>query len=377
VTTCSNRLVVASGRTIKFTEINNPHSFTNSLATTNEHTLSEGVECVGLATVGQTVLIFTTGGIWTLDGLALDITDLNGNPQHRLQQLSSDVVLAGAAGLAGSGQRFVVPATDAIYLMDGVSQPVRISRPIERLYRQRIADGYRLGKGIVYRGHYFLPIITSTSDVRAMFVCRLDRPTRSQSQTAFPWSRFSGDGGETAAFAVRSTADPRQPILLGAQARSPSCIVDCTHFFEPDEAHEIDADGSVHEFDLITGDDATGNGTINLVRGVKPRYELTSRNKSQSPAPQLRAFYSTGSAKSVGAKFGTAKFGAAKFGPSGVATFVPCGEAGESDGLDPARFRINKKMRHVRIRIRSFGPAAAFVLRSLELNFRPSGATRR
>src|SRR6185437_8077956 len=145
VTACANRLVFAAGRRIVFTEVNNPHTFTNSLGTVNEHSLPEGVEALGLATVGQTCLAFTTGGIWTLEGLALAITDLNGNSQHRLQMLSGDVVLAGAAGIAAYGQTLVVPAGDGVYLIDGVSQPRRISKPIERPYRQNIHDGMSMG----------------------------------------------------------------------------------------------------------------------------------------------------------------------------------------------------------------------------------------
>jgi hypothetical protein len=372
VTVCANRLVVMSGRTIKVTEIDNPHTFTNHLGTTNEHTLPEGVEGLGLATVGQSVLAFHTGGIHVLSGLALDIVDQNGNPQHQLQRLSEGTVLAGAAGIAGNEQQLVVPCEDGIYLMDGVSQPVRISRPIERYYRQRIEAGYRPGRAAVFRGHYFLPIITSAGAVRSLLVCRLDRATRSRSQGAFPWSRFTGDGGELTAFAVRSAISPVEPQLLGAQARTPSQVVDCSAYFQPDQEHSTDADGSVHDLDVIARAYQTGSGTINRVRALKARYELAGAEG------RLKAYYSDGSAKGGGAKFGTAIFGKDRFaGEDGGASFTPIGDAGESDGRNPARFRVNKAFRYVRIRVKSDGPAAYCALRALELTIRPSGATRR
>lgn len=370
LTVCANRLVTMSGRTIKYTEVNNPHTFTNSLGTTNEHTLPEGVEGVGLATVGQTVLIFHTGGIHVLDGLALDIVDQNGNPQHRLQQLSEGTVLAGATGIAGSGQQLVVPCEDGIYLMDGISQPTRVSRPVELLYRQRIAAGYLIGQARVFRGHYLLPIITGAAKVKTMLVCRLDRPTRSRHQAAFPWSRFSGHGGEIPAFTVTSSVGASEPQLLGASGRD-AAILDCSAFFEPDEDHELDADGTCHDLDIICRDLPTGAGTINVVRAVKPRYELRG-----SQGPKLQLSYSPGTRKASGAKWGQVKWGQFLWSGNGE-SFRPIGEAGESNGRDPARLRLNKKLRYARIRIKSFGPASVCALRSLELTIRPSGATRR
>jgi hypothetical protein len=374
VTVCANRLVVASGRTVKVTEIDNPHTFVNSLGTVNEHTLPEGTQIVGLATVGQTSLIFTTAGIWVLDGLALDIVDQNGNPQHRLQQLSMQIVLAGAAGLAGSEQQLVVPAADGIYLMDGVSQPVRISKPIDRLYRQWIAEGNRLGRAVVIRGHYFLPIITSQGAVRDLLVCRLDRPTRSRKQVTYPWSHFTGDGGEITAYFVRSTSDPRQPVLLGAQAREPSRVVDCSAYFAPDAAHKNDADGSTFDFDLITRDFETGSGTLNIVRAIRPRYELVDAG---SDGPTLEVYYSDGSLETGEARWDEINWDEFDWADEGGASFTPIGEGPASDGRDPVKFRVNKRLRFVRFRIKSNGPAAYCVLRSLELETRPSGAVRR
>lgn len=374
VTTCANRLVIASGRKVLFTEIKNPHTFTNSLSTTNEHTLPEGVECIGLATVGQTVLIFTTGGIYVLDGLALDITDLNGNPQHRLQQLSSDIVLAGGAGLAGYGQSLVVPAADGIYLMDGVSQPVRISRPVERLYRKRITDGYRIGKAAVYKGHYFLPILDGSADVKDLLVCRVDRSVRSRDQSGFPWSRFTGDGAGPA-YTVRVSTDPRQPELLGVQASEPSRVVDCSGYFSPEAVNKADADGSVHVFELITRDYETGSLTTNAVRALLLRYELTDALEDN---PLVKVYYSDGALETGEAKWDEVTWDDFEWASDGGAAFSAISKDGPaSDGRDPVRFRVNKRLRYVRFRITTSGAAASFSLRHLQLAIRPSGATRR
>lgn len=373
VTVCANRFVFVAGRTIKFTEVNNPHTFTNSKGTTNEHTLPEG-EGIGLRSVGQTALIFTTAGIWTLDGLALDIVDAAGNPQHRLEQLSGDTVLAGASGLAASGQQLVVPGGDGIYLMDGVSQPRLISRPVNRTYRRYIADGYRLGRAVVYRNHYFLPIVSGTAKVKALLVCRLDRPTRDREQVVYPWCHFTGDGGDVPALAVRASTDPQQPELLGVQSSEPSRVVDCSGYFDPSAANKNDADGSTFDLDIVSRDYETGSGTINSVRAVRPRYELVD---AASDDPELQISYATGSATSGGARFGHATFGNAKFGSDLGASFVVVGNVGTSDGRNPVPLRMKPRARYMRVRIKGVGPAARCALRSLSLSIRPSGAVRR
>lgn len=375
VTTCAGRWVFASGRTIKFTEVNNPHTFVNSLGTVNEHTVPEGVQIIGLATIGQTVLVFTTDGVWTLDGLALKITDANGNPQHRLQVLSREIVLAGAAGIAGSGQRLVIPAADGIYLMDGVSQPVRISKPIDRLHARRIADGMHLGGAEVYRGHYFLPYISASGKVKDTRVCRLDRPTKDRGQTIYPWCHMTGDGGETAAYTVRTSADPQEPELLGAQAREPSRVIDCSGYFDPSGVIKRDADGSAFYLDIVTRDYETGSGTENVVRSVRPRYELVG---AASDEPLLQVSYSTSTVQAEGFLLGTDVLNVGVLGgEGGSGSFTPAGSAGPSDGRKPARFRVNKRARYIRFRLKTLNPVARCTLRSLELSTRPSKAVRR
>jgi hypothetical protein len=381
LTVCANRLVIATGRTIRVTEIDNPHTFTNSLGTTNEHTVPGAVQIVGLATVGQTVLVFTTGGIWSLTGLALDIVDQNGNAQHQLQQLSSDVVLAGAAGLAGSGQQLVVPAVDGIYLMDGISTPQRVSTPLDRLYMKRIADGYLLGGAKVYRGHYFLPILDSSGNVRDNFVCGLNRPRRTRQllswSITFPWSRFTGDGGEIACYAVRSTTDPREPTLLGAQARTPSQVVDCSAYFDPDAAHKNDADGSTHDFALITRDMETGGMASNSIRSLRLRYELVD---AADDHPIVKVYWSDGSLEGGGPMWDEVNWDEFDYASDddGGAIFNSVDTDGPvSDGRRRYKFHINKKLPYGRFLIKTSGPAASFVLRSLEMVVRPSQAARK
>lgn len=373
VTECANRLVFGAGRTIRFTEVNNPHSFVNSLGTVNEHTVPEGAKIIGLATVGAACLIFTTGGVWTLEGLALSITDLNGNSQHKLQLLSGDVVLAGAAGIAAYGQTLVIPAGDGVYLMDGVSQPRRISKPIERPYRQNISDGMSVGGAQVFNSHYLLPMTFGTNNVKTTFVCRLDRPTTDRSQTIYPWGRLSGDGGLPSCFFRRVVGSPQEPKLLATQASAPSRPMDCTGYFEPGKANEKDADGSWADMDIITRAYGTGADTNNVLRKLRALYELVDNEEGNA---RLTFAYNDGSNKSTGELWGRVKWGGFKWGGTS-GDWIPIGELGPSDSRDPGSLKVNKRLRHVRLRVRSHNPTPLCSLRSLELKIRPSEATRR
>lgn len=370
---CANRLVFAKGRKIKFTEVNNPHTFTNSLGTTNEHEVPEGVEVNGLASIGQTCLIFTTGGVWTLEGLALAITDANGNAQHKISLLSGDIVLAGAAGIAAYGQTLVVPAGDGVYLLDAVSQPRRISKPIQRVYRQDISDGLKIGGAIVYNSHYLLPIMFGLNNVKTTRVCRLDRPTDDRSQTVYPWGTLSGDGGKVSCYFRRQQADPQEPRLLGTQTSKPSRPLDLSGYFEPAHSNETDADGTWADLDIITRAYGTGAETNNVIRKLRVLYELV---EGPTVMPKLAISYNDGSSKSTGSLWGKVKWGLFKWGGS-AGTWLPLGELGPSDGRDPGLIKVNKRARHVRLRIRSVGPTPLCVLRSLDLKIRPSEAIRR
>ena len=85
----------------------------------------------GIGVIGNTALIFTTEGIWTLNGLPFDIVDAQGNANHRLQVLSRELIAYGQT--ASWQQMLIVPCLSGIFLVDGVSTPRRVSRPIEEL----------------------------------------------------------------------------------------------------------------------------------------------------------------------------------------------------------------------------------------------------
>lgn len=386
------RLFWHDSRNVYFTPLRttapqeNPHTF----SATDYHTVPDGVRIVGIASIGQLILVFTTGGVWRLSGLAYNIVDAaTGDPQHTFELLSRDYILAYPAGIASWEQYLIVPCTDGIYLIDGTSSPVRLSKHIDPLWQEYVRLGYFTGNAAVYRSRYFLPILSSNA-VKDVLVCRLDRGASDRRRrVTFPWSRLKNSGAEIAGYAVKNAADPRQPKLLGAEYGDSSYITDCTGYFKPSAANKQDADGTTPEFEITFRDFETGGLTINTLRWVRLGYELVADTGDD---PHLILDYASGIRRDDAPRWGdpAGEWGVG-FGPSGTSPwaalasgeFSPVMRANVRDYAPPAtitphRFRLNKRLRYARLKLRqNNGPAESSIVRRIELQIRPSQAVRR
>lgn len=363
----------------------NPHTFN----ATDYHTVPDGNRIIGIASIGQIVLVFTTGGVWRLSGIAYNIVDsATGDPQHSFELLSRDYVLASPAGIATWEQYLIVPCTDGVYMIDGSSAPVRISKRIDPLWQSYMKLGYRTGGAAVYKSRYFLPILGS-SDVKDVLVCKMPGQRDRRYKTYFPWSRLRNSGANMAAYAVKNAADPRQPKLLAAEYADTARVSDCTGYFSPGVANKQDADGTTPDFEIVFRDFETGGLTLNTLRWVRLGYELVA---DVGDEPRLVLDYASGIRLEGAPKWGdpAGEWGVG-FGPSGTSPwtalhdgeFSPVMRADVRDyappaTIDPHRFRLNKRLRYARLKLRAEnGPAEWCAIRRLELQIRPSQAVRR
>lgn len=368
------RLLALTARgDVRYSATGNPHSF----ATNDRHPVPEGVQGLGIVSAGQNVLIFTTGGVFVFQGVAFDTVDADGNPNHRILPLSRDLVLwGGPAGIAQWENYLIVPCTNGIYLLDGVSSPVRISRSIEPLYQGYVNAAYRTGGAVVHREHYLLPILRSSSnEVFELLVCRMDRATSDdEGRSIFPWTRLGDSGALLTALAVRVGAALQQPQLLGAQQIAASRVVDCTYFFAPDAAHKADADGVAHQAHWVTRDFETGNLTINAVKAIRV---WASLEDAGSDNPSMPIFYGEGQSAS-GAKWDQVLWDNFLWAAEGGEAFIDLACAvPEGNGVTPKRCRVGKKRRHIRFKGVTSGPAASVQLRAIGVVVHPSEALRR
>ena len=369
----AGRLVTGEGNRVYFSNTllgggQGPHVFT----ATDYHELPEGVTITGLHPVRDTLLVFTTAGLWSLSNLMLDMIDDFGNIQHRLERISTDLVLWGDPGVATWRNSLVVPAVDGVWLVDGISAPIRLSNSVTDQVTRYVRAGYKCGGGVVHRNHYFLPVYADGSyTVIDLMVCRLDRPTKTPLGDVFPWSHVTGHGGNVIALATSSTGTARKPYLYAASQATGSRVLDVSGFFEPSATLKNDADATTYTWDVTTRDYTTGSLNVNLVRRLRARYELID---AASDNPTIGAYTGLGPGSTGGAEWGSAEWGLADWTDATLGDYTALsGTAPEDVGRTPFTWHVNKRVRYVNFRLRSVSPAQKLVLRSLESFIRSGG----
>lgn len=402
----ANRLFVLSGNRIDFSERNAPGDYTNPVPTANFHEIPLGATLLGGAGIRDDALLFASNGLWQLTGLPFDIVDAEGNAQHRLEHVSEDLVLLNHEGIASWAGRLIVPCTDAIWMLDGVSSPVRISDSIAARWRKRVSEGCRAGSPAVIRSHLFLPVLNTQGNVEDMLVCRLDRAVDTRLGQIRPFTRIRGFASDTPALAVRpgDAEFSRNPILL--QAGNDGRVCTGNSMFGQSSDSATDADGTYPELEIVTRDvpvkDGFGTGTV---RRLTARYELAGTPEGTfyfppgvvvwdsatwdsslwddfpegvftplESDPTIRLAYSAGKGLAPDADlWDLASWNEAVWsGDEAVEWTDVAGEAPEDDGLEPYTWHLTVRARFIRFRLRMSDPARKMVLRSLQMFSRAS-----
>lgn len=364
----ANRLFALEGRRAYFSEPGRPHDFKPD---ENFHETTQ--DLLGGAGLADRALLFATNGMWVASNLHFDLTDVDGNQQQNMALVDGDKILWSHEGIAAYANALIVPCADHVWILDGISAPVPLTASIAGLYRAYVKAGYRTGIGAVYRSHYFLPILDSSNTVHDLLVCRLDRPFRSAVGVAYPWTQLADFSRDLTALAVRTggPSTSRRPRLLGASQRDSSRVLDMTPIFGPDVTYGKEPDDTVHTFDLVFRDWATGDGqTENTVRAMIPRYEMFD----DEPSPTLTGFWSDGSPDTADSSlWGEMVWGVDTWGGSTEQEWTQlAGQAPPDDGREPYYWSIGKKVRFFRGRLRNQSATKRLVLRSLELRIRPT-----
>jgi hypothetical protein len=264
--TVAGRLVFGRGRLLRFSETVDPATGQlqpMDIPLLNKHEMPTDIR--GVKTIRDRVLVFTETETRIVSGLAYDIVDPQGNPQHR-NEVASDHVLWGAPGLARHGSVVIAPCLDDVWLMDGFSQPQRLSRSIGPLYRDYVEAGYLPGGATVYEGHYFLPILDSGGLPADLLVCSLERAVDTEVGLVHPWTRMDGLAADAAQYVGHQVgSEPR--LYAAGNGR----VLDATEMVTPG-ATEQDATGVDPELKLETRHYGLGRFNKNLCRLVRLRY---------------------------------------------------------------------------------------------------------
>lgn len=316
------------------------------------HELPQNAQIIGADSIGDTCVLFTTAGVWTISNMALDPVDAYGDIQHVVQQISKDVTLWGDSGIAGWKGALLVPGTDDVMILglDGSSQTITGGRfsqydgGIRNLYREYVQAGYEPGIASVHRGHLFLPVVVPSVNVLVdVLVCRLDH--------GFAWSRFNGHPA-CVGYATRIGATTRTPKLLGIRAER---VVDISPCMDPGVS--TDADDAERAFIVETRDFPTGQQP-GIFAKVRARYELDAADDDD---PAVTAFFT--SDQDAGSFSALTDKGEQNGGAGWSA----------SDGSLYQWATVGKRRERGRFRLSVGDTVDRFVLRSIEVLSSPSG----
>lgn len=362
-----NRLVSMKGDRVAFSN----EFDTTEWAADDEWLVPEGAELLGGAPIGDTLLVFSTAGMWAIGNLALDLTDAVGNTQQSLQRVNADLVLWGEAGIATWENALVVPCTSGVWLV-GQGRQALLSESITTLLASYVALGHRVGQATVFRSHYLLPVLDSGGSPVDLLVCRLDRPVDVRRfGKVWPWTNWAGAAANVAALEVRvSGGTSRQPLLLGGERVAGSRVIAYAPF-TPD-GPGLDHDGSVPVPEFVSRDTATGGArqNLNLVKRIRARYELIAETTTAT----LKAAYGS-EAKPAAVAWGAFTWGdgARWQDAEGLSFSSLTPDGSENPGDVMHAWRVNKSRRFLRVRLRVEDECHRFVLRAVELTVRPSG----
>lgn len=371
VATAGTRLLVGSGRKLTMSNPINPDTGqlrTHLFTATDFHEFPAGAEIVAVGALRDRALVFTTGGVYLVSNLSLRIVDGSGQPQHRVELLSDDLVAWGQSGITSHRGTLVVPARDDIHLVDGLGAPVPVSGSLTPLYRAHVRAGRRPGGGAVYEGHYVLPILDPVSlDVEDVIVLRLDSPADTRLGTVFPYSRFDGHAGQVRALAPRQTAQGTELRAAGVDGR----VLDVGVCWQPLAARKLDADASAFKWRVDTRDyGAAKAGNQGLVRFARLQYELVGAGADD---PTIKCYASTGAPEGGVPLWGEVAWGAFTWGAAPPGSFaLLAGQAPEDDGRKQFSWIVNQEGRYVRFRFETDDPCARLVLRAVGFDARVS-----
>lgn len=351
------------------TGVSKPHTWDS----TDFHSLPDGNLAFEVRGQGQGVLLFATHGVWWVSNIALELTDAQGNLQHRFDQVSDGISLWGRGAIAGWLNTQLIPARDGIYSMDTVSTPRPLQGSIRQRYQRYVELGYQPGGAAVYRDHYFLPILDTTGSTVDTLVSRLDRPIEIAGERGFPWTFFDRNGAQNGAYALKHLPGGGDR-LLAAQNLITGRLLDCSTYFNPSGAVKADPDGSVHECRIETRDFATGELTENRVRRLRAHFDLLG---DEADDPRVVCEYAVGGRDVVGSKWGQMIWGVDKWTDLTDTSYIHLDDDYRLGQKTPHSWWVNKMQRFIRFRLRNTGACAQFKVRHLEIFIAPNQGRHR
>lgn len=250
-------------------------------------------DIVALATLRDTVYVFTKAGIWTISNVGLPIVDAFGNGQHRVQKLSGDIVLRSPGGVTPWRDSLVLCAVAGVYVMDAGGGLELISRSIAPAWQAQLAAAFTIvGQAVTYRDHLFVTVRDSRFPLLPgnTWVARLDRRTNTPVGKSAPWTRFIA--GEAAVLNGLAVQDPYGSAKLVGGGFG--YLLDLTGLFlggslPSNTGGTTDADGTIVSMFIETREYVLDAGALATLRDVALEYESTDGQLYVSAAAGTRS----------------------------------------------------------------------------------------
>lgn len=265
------RLIGATGSEVRFlpaydyTTGAGPFSAWN---TTDFHKLTSA-SVVAMRPCQDTLMVFTTHGIYGISNIALDLTDPAGNEQQRVSHLNEEIVAVGS-GIAPWNGGLIVPARDNIYFVTESSAPQSLAGAIRRDYQTNLASG--VAAGTVYNAHYLL-------SVKPLSV--LYQQTKVLNLRSGAWTSWTGSAMPSLSMCT-TTGSPSKPLAVSA-AR----VIDLSTCWPPSASSGKDHDSVPPGFVLITRTIPLDAWRKALLKKVRVTYEMADASPSSSPVLDL------------------------------------------------------------------------------------------
>lgn len=238
----ANRLAYTAGNQVGFSDINDEFTYSSGSY------LEFPGQVVGLATTRQTLLVFTSGGMYAVSGLASNSpASVTGDPQWRRELVNRELIAWAHEGIAEWQGGAIVPCLDGVWSVDALSGPRFLSQAISDLYLSYVrTSGYKTGVAAIIGGHYLLPILNSSDQWVDLLDLKLSTGA---------WVHHSGAGAKMALLAARKSSPP---LLLGGTEASgvgsTATRVYTLPYYQPSTSVKSDHDGTSHQASVTTGD---------------------------------------------------------------------------------------------------------------------------
>lgn len=257
----------------------------NSWPGQNQHSFPADALGVAVSQLRDRVFLMTHAGIWVVSNMNLEITDLDGNPQHPIEQYSRELIPVTQRGIATWQNALIVPCRDAIYVTDGISAPINISAGLP--WAKHVADHVDCGWATVFRGYYFLPV-TIISQTWT-YVIRLNG-VQTPGGVVFPVTKIQPCLAGTGAFGTRggnvrawTTGSPTSLLCAGVNQLSEAATI-----FD-DNTLGLEDDVNSGGLGTVTPqvDKWFEIGTKSVVRRVRVRYRLDAGDDNGNNSPSV------------------------------------------------------------------------------------------